>query len=155
MLSSLTPAGSGCYPRQQRGESSMVRLSVLIATLAIAAPVFAQPDAPVATVSGVVRDSSGGEVPGVIVRIVAEGSGAAVEAVTDAGGRYQSPVLVPGPYRVEIVLDGFAPALRQVTVAADRAVTSDVSLNPARLSEGVVVTARRVEEVAQEVPIPL
>ena len=33
--------------------------------------------------------------------------------------------------------------------------TSDITLEPARFTEGVVVTARRVEEVVQEVPIPV
>ena len=32
---------------------------------------------------------------------------------------------------------------------------SDITLEPARFTEGVVVTARRVEEVVQEVPIPV
>ena len=34
-------------------------------------------------------------------------------------------------------------------------VRADVTLAPSRLTESVVVTARRVEEVAQEVPIPV
>ena len=38
---------------------------------------------------------------------------------------------------------------------AGQTATSDVSLSPARFSQSVVVTARRIEEVAQEVPIPV
>ena len=38
---------------------------------------------------------------------------------------------------------------------AEQPAVVNVALAPARLTEGVVVTARRVEEVAQEVPIPL
>ena len=33
--------------------------------------------------------------------------------------------------------------------------TNDVTLSPARFSQSVVVTARRVEELAQDVPIPV
>jgi hypothetical protein len=123
----------------------MFRWSVLIATLAISVPAFAQTPLVPATIGGVLRDSSGGEVPGVTVRIVAEGTGTAVEAVSDAAGRYRSAVLPPGRYRVEVTLDGFEPLVRQTVVAADQPAVVDISLSPARLAEGVVVTARRVE----------
>ena len=105
--------------------------------------------------SGVVRDSSGAPVPGATVRIVNEASGAATESVSDAQGQYQVADLVAGSYKVEAALDGFETAARQVVVAAGQTGNGDVTLAPARLEEGVVVTARRVEEEAQEVPIPV
>ena len=104
-------------------------------------------------VTGLVRDSSGATIPGVIVRVVNEQSGAAVEAVSDAQGAYRAEV-GPGRYKVEAVLDGFETATTQVVVEA-APVASDITLEPARFTEGVVVTARRVEEVVQEVPIPV
>ena len=104
-------------------------------------------------VTGLVRDSSGGAIPGVIVRVVNEQTGAAVEAVSDAQGAYRAEV-GPGRYKVEAVLDGFENASKQIVVEA-AAVTSDITLEPARFTEGVVVTARRVEEEVQEVPIPV
>ena len=104
-------------------------------------------------VTGLVRDSSGATIPGVIVRVVNEQSGAAVEAVSDAQGAYRAEV-GPGRYKIEAVLDGFETATRQVVVEG-APMASDITLEPARLTEGVVVTARRVEEVVQEVPIPL
>ena len=140
----------------------MFRSFALLFMLAIAAPAAAQTAAAagastteVAPLRGAVRDSSGGEVPGATVRIVNEATRATAEAVTDARGAYAFPALAPGRYRVELTLDGFEAIAREVTVAADQAAVVDVSLVPARLSEGVVVTARRVEEVAQEVPIPV
>src|SRR5204863_11043 len=42
-----------------------------------------------------------------------------------------------------------------VSLEAGQTLTVDVTLNPSRVTESVVVTARRVEEVAQEVPIPV
>src|SRR4029079_3634070 len=45
--------------------------------------------------------------------------------------------------------------VRQTVLAVDQAASIDVTLTPAKLTEAVVVTARRVEEIAQEVPIPL
>ena len=66
------------------------------------------------------------------------------------------PTLAAGQYRVEAALDGFEPAVAPcVPSTAARSPAIDVTLTPARLTEGVVVTARRVEEAAQEVPIPV
>jgi len=108
-----------------------------------------------AAVGGVVRDSSGGAIPGATVRVIDEATGAAQEAVSDAEGRYQVTDLAPGEYRVEAALDGFEPAVARGTVDGRQAAKIDMTLTPARFTEGVVVTARRVEEAVQEVPIPV
>jgi iron complex outermembrane receptor protein len=107
------------------------------------------------SISGVVRDSLGGTIPGATIRVVNEGSGAAQEAVTDADGKYRVDDLAPGQYRVEARLDGFEPAVSRGALDGRLAASIDVTLTPARLTEGVVVTARRVEEAVQEVPIPV
>jgi len=141
----------------------MFRLfSFVVFMLAIALPAAAQTPAPSrvtatesAPLRGTVRDSSGGEVPGATVKIVNEATRATVEAVTDARGAFAFPTIEPGRYRVELTLDGFEAVSRQVSVVADQPAVVDVNLVPARLSDSVVVTARRVEEVAQEVPIPV
>ena len=56
---------------------------------------------------------------------------------------------------MEAALDGFETAVRQDRARAGQTLAMDVTLAPARITEGVVVTARRIEEVAQEVPIPV
>jgi iron complex outermembrane receptor protein len=56
---------------------------------------------------------------------------------------------------VEAALDGFETAVRRIALEPGQAAIVDVSLEPGRVTEAVMVTARRVEEVAQEVPIPL
>ncbi len=63
--------------------------------------------------------------------------------------------LAPGPDRTETTLDGFEAASRRVAVVAGQATTLEVTLTPSRFNEEVIVTARRVEETAQEVPIPV
>ena len=108
-----------------------------------------------AAVGGVVRDTSGGAIPGATVRVIHEATGAAQEAVTDAEGSYQVTDLAPGQYRVEAALDGFEPAVARGAVDGRQVAKIDVTLTPARFTEGVVVTARRVEEAVQEVPIPV
>jgi iron complex outermembrane receptor protein len=106
-------------------------------------------------ITGVVKDESGGAVPGAAVKVVNEGTGAAVDAFTDEQGSYDVSGLGRGQYRVEVMLDGFESILRRVVVEAGQTATIDITLAAARFTEGVVVTARRVEEVAQEVPIPV
>src|SRR5687767_2164332 len=124
----------------------------ILAVLVLVAPLsaFAQG----ASVKGLVKDSSGASIPGAVVKVVNEG-GAATEAVTDGDGAFVAASLAAGAYRVEASLDGFETAVRRVTLEANQVVDVDLTLAPAGITEGVVVTARRSEEVAQEVPIPL
>ncbi len=118
-------------------------------------PAMAAAQAGTATVAGVVRDSSGGTIPGSTVKVVNEDTSAATEAVTDGEGAFRVEGLAPGRYRIEVALDGFETAISRVALAAGQSATSDATLSPARFSQSVVVTARRTEEVAQEVPIPV
>ena len=106
-------------------------------------------------ISGTVKDSSGGVLPGVSVRIASESTNIAVDFTTNSDGTYASAPLTPGAYRVSMSLDGFETIERRVVVAAGQPLTNDVTLNPARFSQSVVVTARRIEEQAQDVPIPV
>jgi iron complex outermembrane receptor protein len=106
-------------------------------------------------IAGIVRDTSGGAVPGAQVIIVNEESKVSVEHLTNQEGVYRVDALVPGGYRVEVALDGFEAPAQHVAVAGDRTTTVDITLAPVRISQTVVVTARRVEEAAQEVPIPV
>ncbi len=107
------------------------------------------------TIRGLVRDSSGAPIPGATLRLVNEGTGATAALVSSDEGEYHTAPLAAGRYRIEAELDGFRPAVRRVVVEADRGVAVDITLAPSDVSEAVVVTARRVQEVAQEVPIPV
>ena len=118
-------------------------------------PVHLTAQAGTSTIIGVVRDSTGAATPGVTVRIVNDIAGVAVETVSDELGSYRADALVAGQYRIETTLDGFEAAVREVLVDTGQTVTVDMMLAPARLTEAVVVTARRVEEAVQEVPIPV
>ena len=131
-------------------------LAALFVALLTMAPLAAQPAQPgTGVIAGVVRDSSGGAVPGATVRLVNEETSTSVEAVSDAQGAYRFDQLAPARYRVEAALDGFETAVSRLALAAGQTVASDATLNPERFSQSVVVTARRTEEVAQEVPIPV
>jgi len=60
-----------------------------------------------AQVSGVVRDSSGGALPGADVTITKIDTGAVRSVVTGADGAYVFPNLPVGPYQLKVELQGF------------------------------------------------
>src|SRR5690349_8791672 len=62
------------------------------------------------TVTGVVKDSSGGVLPGVTVKVSSAAGGAGLEGTTDADGIYRVTAIPPGSYRIEAALDGFETA---------------------------------------------
>jgi iron complex outermembrane receptor protein len=130
-----------------------LKIVVALVALAPAASAVAQPAG--GSIAGLVRDASGAAIPGATVRIVNEVTGVSLQAVSDEQGAYRTAALGLGAYTVEITLDGFEAAGRRVVLSAGQTAVVDVTLNPSRLTESVVVTARRVEEAAQEVPIPL
>ena len=107
-----------------------------------------------ASVAGVVKDSSGGSIPGAVVRVVNE-AGATNEAVTDGDGGFTAASLAAGAYRVEAVARRLRDRGARVALDAGQSLAVELTLAPAGFTEGVVVTARRSEEVAQDVPIPL
>src|SRR5262245_52071058 len=107
------------------------------------------------TITGLVKDSSGGVLPGSSVKLSNESTRTSVDLVTNSDGSYQSEPLSPGPYRVDLSLDGFETMTRRIVLHPGEVATVDGTLSPAKFSQSIVVTARRVEEVAQEVPIPV
>ena len=133
----------------------MLRTLSATAVTLLSVSLLAMAQGGMATIAGLVSDPSGTAVPGATVRVVNAATGAAVQAISDAQGAYRATPLIPGRYGVAISLDGFESIARQVVVAADQTAAVDVTLSPSRHTESVVVTARRVEEAAQEVPIPL
>ena len=134
----------------------MVRtLRVIAAALMFGLPAVASGQTGTGVITGTVRDASGGAVPGAVVRIVNEQTRGAVDTVTDEQGAFRREALPAGAYRLEISLTGFETAVRQVSVAGGETAALELTLTPARLAEGVTVTARRVEEAAQDVAIPL
>ena len=140
---------------RSQGRVLMFRSLVQVILLAaVAAPVAAQSPSS-AVLSGIVRDSSGAAIPGAVVRVVRSETAPGAQAVSDRDGGYRIESLAPGRYGVEVRLEGFDVAARQAVLAAGQTVTLDVTLTPSPLAESVVVTARRLEETAQDVPIPL
>jgi iron complex outermembrane recepter protein len=134
----------------------LTRLTSAIAAIAVALlPAVASAQASTGIISGIVRDSSGAAIPGVTFRLAHQGTGITREAISNDQGAYRLEGLDRGAYRLETVLQGFETVTRETALEPGQTLELDVTLAVARLSEAVMVTARRVEEAAQEVPIPL
>ena len=94
-------------------------------------------------VSGVVKDSQGGVLPGVTVTAVHVPSDTTYSAVTQADGHFYIPGMrVGGPYTVSAVLQGFQTEEKH-DVVLSLGVTQDLTfaLGPAKVAETIVVTA--------------
>ena len=107
-----------------------------IVTIAALRPALVAAQSASGTVSGHVRDTAGASVPGALVRLIAEPAG--------GQGLYRADELRPGRYRVETVIEGFETAPRRISLDPGQDLSLDVTLTPSRVSEAVVVTARRI-----------
>ncbi|MGE3519671.1 MAG: carboxypeptidase regulatory-like domain-containing protein [Vicinamibacterales bacterium] len=123
--------------------------ALVIAALAVAAhstTFTTRAHAQVATtagVTGIVKDTQGGAVPGATVTATHVPSGTTYTAVTQEDGRFLIPAMrVGGPYAVTVELAGFAVAT-QHDLALTLGVIADLSfvLEPAGVSEHVDVVA--------------
>jgi len=99
--------------------------------------VFAQ-----ASIAGVVRDSSGGVLPGVTVEAA---SPALIEktrsAVTDAAGQYRIENLRPGTYSVTFTLSGFSATKREgIELTGSFTATVNADMRVGGVAETITVT---------------
>ena len=120
--------------------TQVVRLLALGSVLVLAFPgmVFAQASA----IAGVVRDTSGAVMPGVVVEA---SSPALIErvrsATTDERGQYKIVDLRPGTYLVSFTLPGFATVKREgIDLPATFTATVNADLRVGALEETVTVT---------------
>ena len=90
--------------------------ALLFLVMVVAAPLQA---GETGSVSGTVKDSQGGVIPGATVRIAGELLPAGLERTTSQTGTYQFQRLLPGVYRVEGSLSGMGTAVREVRVFVD------------------------------------
>ena len=90
-----------------------------------------------ATISGTIKDSSGGVLPGVAVTIKHVETGITRSVVTDADGRYEAPSLPLGDYEVRAELSGFRPLVRSgIALTVGRHAVVDLDLGSRRHAGG-------------------
>ena len=73
--------------------------------LAVGVPLYAQTTS--ASVSGIVKDSGGGVLPGVSVVLVNTSRGTEQTVVSDEKGEFLFPLVQPGTYTLKLSLPGF------------------------------------------------
>src|SRR5678816_1900265 len=110
----------------------------LIAIILCASPAAAQSTA---TVQGTVLDTQSAAVPGATVVVRNTATGVERMLVTDATGSFVAAALPPGPYQVEISLQGFQTQTREVTLQVSQTRELEIQLGVAAVAEQVSVTA--------------
>jgi hypothetical protein len=114
-------------------------LTVLLCALLFALPAAAQEQR--GSIDGVVKDSSGGVLPGVTVEAHSSGSGV-LTTTSDSSGTYRFPSVLPGVYEVTANLASFKPQkISNVVVQLGGIKTVDFALALASVTEAVTVTA--------------
>jgi hypothetical protein len=116
-------------------------LRIVLSAACILVPVSTFAQTITASVAGVVKDTTGGVLPGVTVTFTHLQSDRQVTAITDNDGRYQSVPLQLGDYRVDATLQGFKSAARTgVTLTLDETARVDFTLEVGTLTEVVEVS---------------
>ena len=119
-----------------------VRAAVVVFACLVLVPAMAA--AQQASITGVVRDTSGAVLPGVTVEAT---SPALIEgvrsAVTDGTGRYAIEALRPGPYVVTFTLPGFAKVQREgIQLTGTFVATVNAEMRVGALEETITVTGQ-------------
>ncbi|MEZ5351656.1 MAG: carboxypeptidase regulatory-like domain-containing protein [Bryobacteraceae bacterium] len=113
---------------------------LLVVCLLAALPVAGQVET--ARITGTVTDSTGARVPGSEVTFTHVTTNTVARTQTQADGRYVSPPLRIGEYRVEITAEGFKRAVRTgVVLLINQTALLDIPLELGAVSETVDVTA--------------
>src|SRR5712671_2554845 len=121
-----------------------------LAIFSLSAPSFAQVGG---SISGTVKDPTGGVVPGVTVTATNTVLGTMLNTVTDGQGLYSFPKLPVAKYDVTLQIEGFKPQKRTgIQVDADSAIQINVTLELGDQSETVTVSvnAVRVDTVSTQ-----
>jgi hypothetical protein len=113
--------------------------SGLIVVLLSASTVMAQATA---QISGTVKDSSGGVLPGASVTATQTETGFKREAVSETDGLFILPGLPVGPYRLEVALTGFRTSIQTgIVLQVNSNPNVPVVLELGTVQEAITVTA--------------
>jgi hypothetical protein len=117
-----------------------IRFGTFVAVLAMALPAAAQETR--GSIEGLVKDGTGGVLPGVTVQAVQRSTSAKASAVTDANGIYRFPSLAPGVYAVSATLTGFkAASVDEVAVAVGKVLSVNMTMTLASMALSETVRA--------------
>lgn len=113
-------------------------MRLVIALLVVSASAYAQEVR--ASITGLVRDSSGAPIPAAEITVTSTATNAQVSTTSNEAGLYLTPFLPPGGYQLTVQHQGFKKFVREniVLQAQDRA-RIDVQLEVGDLSQSVTV----------------
>src|SRR5262245_20185803 len=122
-----------------------MRMRILLTALILSCASAAHAQFDTGQISGFVRDSSGGIVPGVTVTATNQGNGQQRVAVSNGEGFYVFPGLLVGTYDLAAEITGFSRyTTRGVRVSAAARISVDVTLTVGNLSDTVEVQAAAI-----------
>jgi outer membrane receptor protein involved in Fe transport len=123
------------------GGRSMRKCFVILAAVFMLCAVTPRAYAQNAQVTGQVKDSSGGVIPGATVSARNQANGLTRTEVTDGSGAFRLVALPPGTYTVSTELQGFSTETRpDIVLNIDQTATINFTLKPASVAETVTVT---------------
>jgi len=97
-----------------------------------------------ATISGTIKDATGGVLPGADVVVKNLDTGISRAAVSNSDGAFTLPGLPPGKYEVRVELAGFSTSAQTVELAVAQQAGLNVTLAVAATQENVMVVASSV-----------
>src|SRR5579864_1395378 len=107
------------------GNRAWISALVVPILLACSGALFAQ--APTGHLRGQIVDQTGAVIPGAAIT-VKNSSGLVVSATSDGAGAYDVKNLAPGKYTVSVTANGFAPASKEVEIAAGQLKQFDIPM---------------------------
>ena len=117
--------------------------AMALSMLFLLAPLAAGAQTVTGTITGLVKDTSGGVLPGVSMTFTHTETGRQETTVTDRDGRFTSQPLQLGTYRIEASLTGFKAAARTgIALTIDDVARIDFTLEVGTLQEVVEVAAQ-------------
>jgi hypothetical protein len=117
------------------------RLIILAVFIFLTGARVAQAQTATGNLTGTVRDSTGGALPGVTVLAKNLDTGAVRTALTDAGGTYQILSVPVADYVVDATLSGFRTSRTRVTVTVGATASANFELSVGGVTEDVTVTS--------------
>src|SRR5262245_28935530 len=116
---------------------------LLVAVTLVLVPSLASAQLDRGQISGLVKDESGGVIPGATITATHTQTGAVRTAVTDGTGYYVFTAVTPGLYEIVVELPGFKKFMQSaVPMDAGASLRLDATLQTGAINESVTVVAR-------------
>jgi outer membrane receptor protein involved in Fe transport len=134
----------GGIPMQRKpctGRFSPVVWVFVMAAITLFVTVHAYAQVAGATLTGTVKDSSGGFIPNAQVSIMDVSTGIARTVTPSGAGLYTAPNLLPGTYEVRVAATGFSTQVQKgITLAVGAEQVLDFTMQVGQMSQTVEVT---------------